>query len=111
MTADPAPTFVEAQLSWLVAKCGVTQPRADRRLNGIENTLGALVKQWRGSEPTVPERELRMSDTTRDALPAWVERCERASGETRARIAIYASGAVMERSEPDGWIRLLAARS
>ena len=109
MSVERAPAFIEVQLSWLIAKSGITQPRLDRRMNAIENTLRALVKQWRGSAPIVPERELRMSDATRDELLAWVEECQQASGETRARMVIYASGAVVEPSVPDGWIRVLIA--
>lgn len=107
MRVDPTPTFVEIELSWLISRSGITQARPDRRLNAIENTACALLLRWRGAEPIVPERELRMSDATRDDLLAWIEEREQTSGETRARITIYSSSAVADPSVPDGWIRVL----
>ena len=105
MPTDRPPRFIEVRLSWLLAKSGITQPRPDRRLSAVENLLSALAQRWGGSMLLVPEREVQMAEGTRDELLSWVEASEEANDHTRTRIAIYASGALIEDSVPDGWIR------
>jgi hypothetical protein len=66
------PLHIEFFLTFVIARSGIQQPRADRRLNGIENTIVSLARRWRSEQPIEPARELRMSDATRAALLIWI---------------------------------------
>jgi hypothetical protein len=104
------PTYLESRLAWVIGRTQLTQPRADRRLNGFENVLAQLASQWRAVTPLDPVRELRMASATRAALFDWIEREERAKGKTAKRLAAYASETVSDESVPDGWVRVLLDR-
>jgi len=104
-----SPTYVEFRLAWLIGRTQLTQPRADRRLNGIENLLTELARQWRADALLDPVREIRMASPTRVALFDWIEQAERAEGKTASRLAWLASDAVCDESVPDGWVRVLLA--
>ena len=102
-----APVYLEVALSWLIERSHITNGDPARRLDAIENQLANLAVQWRPRKPIDPERELRMSDVTRDQLLAWVEEHERAGFNLLPRLVIYASSAMEEASTPDGLIRVL----
>jgi hypothetical protein len=97
---------LEFALPYLIQSSGITQRRADRRLNGFENTIAALAKQWRAQLPLVPARDLRMADHTREELIAWVGAHDASQGHTLQRLAVYASGAATDNGVPEGWVRL-----
>ena len=99
------PDYIDFALDFLIAQTGITQPFAHRRLNCVENTLTALVRQWRPRVPLVPDREIRMSDETREALLGWIEAEEPGQGHTLQRLAVYAAS-VTDESVPEGWVRL-----
>lgn len=102
---------VDFDLPFLIERCGVRQPRPDRRLNGIENTLAALSRQWRPWDRGLdPVTELRVSTATCDALLQWVQAEERSGGRARARLAAYHSPPVIDDTVPDGWLRVLLSR-
>src|SRR5829696_663013 len=73
------PDYIDFALDFLIAQTGITQPFAHRRLNCVENTLTALVRQWRPRVPLVPDREIRMSDETRERC--WVGSRRRSRAE------------------------------
>lgn len=50
-----------------------------------------------------------MSAATRDILLMWIEQQERAKGNTHARLAVYASDALVDGSVPEGWVRVIVA--
>lgn len=101
------PRHVEVELHHLIASTRLSQPRPDRRLNGIENTLASLVRVWRPIEPIEPTREIRMSSATLANLLGWIEEREVAGGQTRTRIARYLTGEVADNSVPLNWVRVL----
>jgi hypothetical protein len=102
------PTYTEFKLGDLIVGAQLEQPRADRRLNALENTLAALVQLWRPRLPIVPANEVRMSTATLTALLAWVEEKEVAADQrTRARLGVYASEPVINEAVPRGWVRAL----
>ena len=105
------PTYIEFQLAWLIHHTQITQPRAERRLNGIENLIAELVKCWRAEAIVEPMREIRMASTTRVAMLEWIEREESADGTTLLRLAAYETIAVCDESVPDSWVRVLLARA
>jgi hypothetical protein len=51
-------------------------------------------------------RELRVSSETLDALLDWVEGGEQPEGREAERLGVFASGAVEDRSVPEGWVRI-----
>jgi hypothetical protein len=79
------------------------------RLDALERTLVSLTRPWREEAPLAPARELRVSSETLDTLLAWVERDERPDQRDVERLGVYASGAVTDRSVPDGWVRIRLA--
>ena len=81
----------------------------ERRLNAIENIMCNLASAWRPIHPINPAIELRMSESTRDALVAWCEEREFAMGGAGLRLHVYRSDAVVDATVPEGWIRLMAA--
>lgn len=98
---------VEFALSHLIEHSRIRNANAGRRLNGIENTIGALSAEWREWRPLVPEREIRMAESTRDALIAWLTVSEAQGSELTARLTPYTSGAILDERVSDGWVRLL----
>lgn len=98
------PEFVEFQLDFVIRSSGVSQPRPDRRLNGIENTIAALARSWRPFGPVAPVEELRMAPETLEQLRAWVEGAEASTGRTAARLAAYDEA--RDASVRAGWVRL-----
>src|SRR5215216_1410151 len=85
------PDYIDFALGFVIAKSQITQPFAHRRLNGFENTLTALARKWRPRLPLVPDRVIRMSDETREALLGWIEAEEPGRGHTVQRLAVYAA--------------------
>ena len=79
------------------------------RLDAVERTLVALTRPWRPEGPLAPARELRLSSETLDTLLAWLERDDRPERRDLERLGVYASGAVTDRSVPDGWVRIRLA--
>jgi hypothetical protein len=79
------------------------------RLDALERTLVALTRPWRAEAPLAPARELRLSRETLDALLAWLERDDHAERRDLERLGVYASGAMTDRSVPDGWLRIRLA--
>ena len=99
------PLYLEFALSFIIAKVGIEQPFAHRRLNAFENTLTNLAARWRPRLPLAPAQEIRMCGETRDALLAWIEAEDAGKGHTLERLAVYAA-AVTDDSVPEGWVRL-----
>ena len=99
------PLYLEFSLTFILAKVGIEQPFAHRRLNAFENTLANLASKWRPRLPLSPAQEIRMCGETRDALLAWIEAEEEGKGHTLNRLAVYAA-AVTDDSVPEGWVRL-----
>ncbi len=79
------------------------------RLDALERTLVALTRPWRPESPLAPARELRVSSETLDELLTWLERDDRPERRDLERLAVYVSGAVTDRSVPDGWVRVRLA--
>ena len=79
------------------------------RLDALERTLVALTRPWRADRPLAPARELRLSNDTLDSLLAWIEGGDRPQTPELERLGVYASGAVTDRSVPDGWVRIRLA--
>jgi hypothetical protein len=79
------------------------------RLDALERTLVALTRPWRPDAPLAPARELRVSNDTLDTLLAWLERDDQPERRDVERLGVYASGAVTDRSVPDGWVRIRLA--
>lgn len=102
------PLHVEFALSFLIEKGEVHQPRADRRLNALERTVGLLARPWRPDVRVMPASELRMSPATLQAYRAWVEGEADATGQAATRLQEY--GATIHPSVPNGWVRLLLRR-
>lgn len=100
------PIHLEFDLAFLIARCGVTNESALRRLNGIENTVAALARCWRDPAPILPADELRMAETTRQRMIGWVTAETQRSEAVNARLAPYTSGVVCDAGVPSGWIRL-----
>ena len=99
------PAHIEFDLPFLIERCGVTVPLAERRLNGLENVMTMLAKQWREIHPIAPARELRMSPATLNAYVRWVLGGEPANGN--AAVSLDAYGRVVDVTVPEGWVRLL----
>ena len=79
------------------------------RLDALERTLVALTRPWRAERPLAPARELRLSSETLDTLLAWLERDDQFERRDLERLGVYVSGAVTDRSVPDGWVRIRLA--
>ncbi len=79
------------------------------RLDALERTLVALTRPWRPEQSLAPARELRLSGETLDSLLAWLERDDQPEQADIERLGVYASGAVTDRSVPDGWVRVRLA--
>ena len=92
-------------LDLVLQQARIAQPLAHRRLSAFENTMTALAKRWRPRLPLVPDRELRMSVGTREALLGWIEAEDAGQGHTLTRLAVYAS-ALTDSEAPEGWVRL-----
>lgn len=100
--------YVEVKLTWLIERAGLTTPRPDRRLNGIENLAASVTRPWRnGAQPIAVEAELRLSAATCAVIRSWVEASERATGPTAARLRAYARAPVADPTVPEGWVRVL----
>jgi hypothetical protein len=99
------PLYLDFSLGFVIAQTRITQPFAHHRLNVFENTVTALARQWHPRLPLVPDREIRMSDETREALLGWIEVEEPGRGHTLQRLAVYAAS-VTDESVPEGWVRL-----
>ncbi len=76
------------------------------RLDAFERTLVALTRPWRAESPLAPARELRVSSETLEELLAWAEGGEQPEGSDLERLGVLASGAVEDRSVPEGWVRI-----
>jgi hypothetical protein len=112
-TWSPIPRCTRADfaLPFLIDRCALRQPRADRRLNAIENILATLTRSWRRGQPIIhPATDLRMSTSTCDALLDWVRQAQPDGGLARSRILVYQSAPVIDPTVPDGWLRVLLAR-
>jgi hypothetical protein len=108
VSSSGRPLYVELELSWLIARVGLTTEKPQQRLAALENAVALLGRPWRPYEaPISPARDLRMSAATRDRLTDWVQAAECATGQTLARLAVYWSGALGDESVPEGWVRLL----
>jgi hypothetical protein len=79
------------------------------RLDSLERTLVALTLPWRADAPLAPARELRLSSDTLSTLVNWLESGERPEWPEIERLGVYVSGAVTDRSVPDGWVRIRLA--
>lgn len=111
MPPRDAPTHLEFQLAWLIERTVLSQPRADRRLNGIENLIAELTRMWRADVTIDPAREIRMASATRVAMFEWIEREEKADGAMSERLAAYADTAVCDENVPQRWVRVLLSES
>ena len=101
----PMLLYLELSLDFVLRQARVAEPFAHRRLNAFENTVTGLARKWRPRLPLVPDRELRMSDETREALLSWIEAEEPGRGHTLQRLAVYAAS-VTDPRVPEGWVRL-----
>lgn len=110
-TAPAGPTYIELLLSFLVGRSDVGAVTAGARLDSIEGSLGELTARWRGDRPLVPSREVRMSERTAERLFEWVESDGPPRGTVLERLAVYASGALVDPAVPDGWVRVHVQRA
>jgi hypothetical protein len=94
--------YVDFSLGFVLEQARITQPFAHRRLIAFENTITVLAKRWRPRLPLVPDRELRMSDETRELLLGWIEAEEAGQGHTLTRLAVYAPASQTMTSLRDG---------
>ena len=101
------PQHIDARLDWLIEQSCITQPRADRRLNGLEHCFAGLASQWWPDWLLEPARDIRLSETTRADLVRWVEECEPATGPTDKRLRGYLGPEALDNTVTDGWVRLL----
>lgn len=74
----------------MLEQARIAEPFA-HRLNAFESTITSFAKRWRPRLPLVPDRELRMSDKTRETLLGWIEAEETGQGHTLTRLAVYAA--------------------
>ena len=110
-TPDGAPrtAYVDYLLRFVLDRSTGADTGITGRLDALERTLVALTRPWRADAPLAPARELRGSGETIDTLLAWLERDEHPDARDVERLGVYASGAVTDRSVPDGWIRIRLA--
>jgi hypothetical protein len=106
-TLPRTPLHVEFSLPFLIEASGIGARVARLRLNGLENTIAVLARAWRPPLPISPARELRMSCRTRGEWLRWIEVDETYDPHVIARLAVYASGALVDDHVPDGWIRVM----
>ena len=104
--ASPRTTHVDYLLRFVLERCGTTDGSVAARLDALERTLVSLTRPWRTDAPLAPARELRVSPESLTTLFAWLENGERPEWSDVARLGVYASGAVTDRSVPDGWVRI-----
>jgi hypothetical protein len=102
----PRTSHVDYLLRFVIERSRATSEGIAERLDALERTLVALTRAWRPDAPLTPARELRVSEETLDEMLAWVEGGERPDGRTVERLGVYASGAVTDRSVPNGWVRI-----
>ena len=105
----PRTAHVDYLLRFVIDRSTTGASGITGRLDALEHTLVALTRPWRADAPLVPARELRVSGETLDALLAWLESDDRPQPPELERLGIYASGAVTDRSVPDGWVRIRLA--
>ena len=102
----PRTTHVDYLLRFVIERSDAAGDGISGRLDALERTLVALTRAWRPDAPLAPSRELRVSEETLDQLLAWIEGGERPDRPALERLGVYASGAVTDRSVPDGWVRI-----
>jgi hypothetical protein len=107
--AAPGPAYVDYLVDFLLTRVEAGEPRPGQRLAALEQTLVALTLPWRGETTISPARAIRMSGATLDRLLGWLEAEETPIGAGLERLAVYASGALTDRSVPDGWLRVRLA--
>src|SRR5215204_2479805 len=105
----PRTAHVDYLLRFVIDRSGVQNDQVSGRLDAIERTLVALTRPWRADSPLAPARELRMSSDTLDTLLSWIENGDQPQTPEIERLGVYASGAVTDRSVPDGWVRIRLA--
>ncbi|HEU4720053.1 MAG TPA: hypothetical protein VFS59_01715 [Gemmatimonadaceae bacterium] len=105
----PRTTHVDYLLRFVLDRSTSGARGIGGRLDALERTLVALTRPWRAETPLAPARELRVSSETLDTLLAWLERDERPEARDLERLGVYVSGAVTDRSVPDGWLRIRLA--
>jgi hypothetical protein len=105
----PRTAYVDYLLRFVLDRSTTASQGIAGRLDAVEQTLVALARPWRAEAPLAPARELRASSETLDALLEWIERGERPDGRDAERLGVYVSGAVTDRSVPDGWVRIRLA--
>ena len=105
----PRTTHVDYLLRFVIERSMAASDGIAGRLDALERTLVALTRPWRADAPLAPARELRASSETLDALLTWLERGELPEASDVERLGVYASGAVTDRSVPDGWVRIRLA--
>jgi len=105
----PRTAHVDYLLRFVIDRSSGAEAGISGRLDAIERTLVVLTRPWRADAPLAPARELRLSDETLDTLLAWIESGDRPEMPEIERLGVYASGAVTDRSVPDGWVRIRLA--
>jgi|SRR5215207_343412 len=105
----PRTAHVDYLLRFVIDRSAGAGTGISGRLDAIERTLVALTRPWRADSPLAPARELRLSSDTLDTLLAWIESGDRPQMPELERLGVYVSGAVTDRSVPDGWVRIRLA--
>jgi len=105
----PRTAYVDYLLRFVLDRSTGADTGITGRLDALERTLVALTRPWRADAPLAPARELRASGETLDTLLAWLERGEHPDALDLERLGVYASGAVTDRSVPEGWVRIRLA--
>ena len=105
----PRTAHVDYLLRFVIDRSAGAGSGVASRLDALERTLVALTRPWRSESPLAPARELRVSSETLDTLLAWLESGDRPGVPEIERLGVYASGALTDRSVPDGWLRIRLA--
>jgi len=105
----PRTAHVDYLLRFVLDRSTDTNGGIAGRLDALERTLVMLTRPWRAETPLAPARELRVSSDTLDALLVWLESDDAPQVPEIERLGVYASGAVTDRSVPDGWVRIRLA--